>query len=298
MKQSKIKPNNHIFSICAVVLLTALVSCIIVPMVWAFISSFKTELDYSFNAVSFPSQSLGGWQFGNYSIAYQILYVPIDTADGGTRYVFASEMFLNSVIYTVGCTTISLISYILMSYISARFDSRFGRFIYGLVIVVMTLPIVGNLPAEIQMAKRLGVYDNILGIGIMKGGFFGMFFLVFYAAFKSIPRDYSEAASIDGAGQWTILLKIILPMISGAITSVALLTFIGYWNEYYTPMVYLPSRPTIAYGLYLFEWSYTKYNTTPIRLAASYIVALPLLIMAIIFRDKLMGELAIGGLKG
>lgn len=296
--ENRIKNVNYLFAISALLLMIIFALAIIVPMLWSFLSSFKSELDYSFYPLKLPQAELGGWQPDNYIIAYKIMYVAIDTAEGGSRYVYATEMLINSVIYAVGCTLISLFSHIIMAYICSRFKSVFGKIVYGIVVVVLTLPIIGNLPAELQMSKTLGVYDNPIGIWVMKGGFFSLYFLVFYAALKAVPRDYSEAAEIDGAGPVSIMVKIILPMIAGAITTVALLVFIGYWNEYYTPMIYLPSHPTIAYGLYQLEWNYIKYNTTPVRLAASFLIALPLLTLAIIFRKKLVGTISIGGIKG
>ena len=297
-RKNKIKSINYPFAICALILMVVFALTIIVPMVWAFFSSFKSELDYSFYPLKFPLSEYGGWRFDNFSIAYKIMYIAVDTVEGGTRYVYATEMFMNSLIYSAGCTFVCLFSHIMMAYICARFKSGFGKMIYGIVVVVLTLPIIGNLPAELQMSKTLGIYDSLIGIWVMKGGFFSLYFLVFYAALKAIPRDYSEAAEIDGAGPVAIMIRIILPMIKGAITTVALLVFIGYWNEYYTPMVYLPTHPTIAYGLYRLEWNYIKWNTTPRRLAASFIVALPLLALAVVFRKKLVGTISIGGIKG
>ena len=167
-----------------------------------------------------------------------------------------------------------------------------------MVIVVMTLPILGNLASEIQVAKMIGVYDNMFGICIMKAGFCSFNFLVFYAAFKGVDEAYREAATIDGAGPWTILFKIVLPFVLPTVFAVGMLQFIGYWNEYYTPMIYLPSHPTIGYGLFRFESNSIKYNTIPIRLAASFIVAAPLTVLAIVFRKKIIGSMTMGGLIG
>ena len=125
-----------------------------------------------------------------------------------------------------------------------------------------------------------------------------MNFLILFAVFSGIPEAYREAAYIDGAGHWTILIRIILPMASPTILALGFLSFVGYWNEYGTVMIYLRSHPTIGYGLYMFERNYIKYNTIPIRLSASFIVAAPLLLLASIFRKKIVGSMKMGGLKG
>jgi ABC-type glycerol-3-phosphate transport system permease component len=167
------------------------------------------------------------------------------------------------------------------------------------VIITMILPIIGNLPSEIQVAKFLGFYDNVFGLAIMKGHFLGMNFLIYYAAFKGIPKDYAEAAEMDGASQWKVMTAIILPMVKSTISAIALLSFITYWNDYTTPMIYLPSRPTIAYGLYYFNQTTTnEANFVTVRIAASMLVSIPIFIVFLLFKDKLMGNFSVGGIKG
>ena len=219
----------------------------------------------------------------------KIFYVAIELPNGGTRYVEFLELFFNSIVFSTMCMFVSLFSHVIMAYCCCKFKCGYTKFIYKMVIVILTLPIVGNLASEIQVAKAVGVYDNLFGICIMKGGFFSMNFLIFYAVFSGIPDAYREAAQLDGAGHWTILLKIIVPMASATIFAIGFLSLISYWNEYQTAMIYLPSHPTIGYGLFVFERNSIKYNTIPVRLAASFMVASPLLIGAIVFRKKIIG---------
>ena len=78
-----------------------------------------------------------------------------------------------------------------------------------------------------------------------------------------------------------------------------LLSFIGYWNDYYIPMIYLPSKPTIAYALYCFQTtSVTSVSNVPAKMAGSLIVFIPVFILFLIFKKKLIGNLTVGGLKG
>ena len=298
MKKNGTNKNSLVFTTVALVVLGIFALVIIGPIVWGIINSFKTEMNYAYYPVGFPSERMGGWQFNNYYIAYKILLVQIETADGNSRNVYALELIMNALIYASMATLVSVFSYAITSYCACKYSCSYTKFLYSLVIVVITLPIVGNLASEIQVAKAVGVYDSLLGISIMKGGFFGMYFLIFYASFKGVPDAYSEAAEIDGAGHWTIFFRIVLPMVLPTVCAVAFLSFIGYWNEYYTPMIYLPSHPTIAYGLFLFDGNPIKYNTIPVRLSASFLIAIPALILCVAFRKKLIGTMTMGGLKG
>lgn len=293
----KLNGNPIVFTVLSVTILTLYSLAVLLPLVWAFYSSFKSELDFGFNPIGLPSGKFGGWQFENYITVFKVLYIAVDTPDGGTRYVMFAEMFANTVIFSVGCTLVSMFSHVIVSYIVSRYDFGFGRFIYRMVIVVMALPIVGSLPSELQMAQMLGVYDNKIAIWVMKGGFATMYFLILYATFKGIPKEFSEAAQIDGAGHTVTCVKIILPMAKNTIIAIALLFFIQYWNDYYTPMMFLPSSPTISYGLYWMQFSYRPDITIPILFVGSIVVCLPVFIVYMIFRNKITGAVMIGGIK-
>jgi ABC-type glycerol-3-phosphate transport system permease component len=166
-------------------------------------------------------------------------------------------------------------------------------------LLALALPIVGSLPSEIAVSQQLGLYDTFLGLWIMRGNFLNTYFLIFFAQFKMIPRDYTEAAKIDGAHPFTIMTKIIFPLAGGTIATVLVLAFIGYWNDFQIPMVYLPSHPVAAYGMYYFQTSRgSALDYVPIQMAGVLIMALPIVIFYGIFNKKLNVNLSVGGIKG
>lgn len=297
-KTAKVKRNNLCFVIISTALLTIYSILILYPMIWAFFSSFKSRLDFLYNPEGFPKDLYGGWQFVNYSTAFRVLFVSVSTSAGGTRPVYYPEMLLNAVIYTVGCTFVSLFSHTVTSYIASRYKTVVSKILYGMVIVVMALPIVGSMPSEVQMTRALGLYDNLIGVCILKGGFATMNFLILYASFKAIPSDYSEAASLDGAGHFRILGSIMLPMVKNSLIAIALLSAINYWNDYTTVGVFLPTHPTVTFGLYRFQYSFQPESIIPVIIAASLISCLPVLALFLVFRNKILGAVMMGGLKG
>ena len=103
---------------------------------------------------------------------------------------------------------------------------------------------------------------------------------------------------MDGAGNFTIFFKIVFPLILGTFITVILIKFIDFWNDYTTPLWYMTSFPTISLGLFNLV-SGTKNGTasTQGELAASMIVFIPNFTIFIIFRDKLIGNISMGGLK-
>lgn len=209
------------------------------------------------------------------------------------------QMFGNSILYSLGCSFCNTFVMCLTAYGCARFPYKFSKIIHTTVIIVMIVPIVGNAPAELEMAIRFGLYNQIWGMWIMRANFLGMYFLVFYDIFKSLPTAYTEAAKIDGAGNWAILFRVIFPLIANTFLTVLLITFITSWNDYQIPFLYLPSYPTVAYGLFTVVNSKIKgMETTPMRLAAAIIMLIPILIVFLCTQKRLLGNLTVGGVKG
>lgn len=289
----KTKKINYFLTIGFVLLLLYTISFLL-PFLWSMITSFKDEIDFMTNKFGLPTQ----FRFNNYGIALRNMAVPI--MDGNVqRNVYFAELFINSISYAFLSTITHTLTPLITAYAVARFDFKLGKVIYAIVIVTMILPIIGNLASEIQVAKALGFFDNLFGLAIMKGHFLGINFLIFYASFISIPKDYSEAAQIDGASQWEIFTKIFIPLVKSSIGAVALLSFIIYWNDYTTPMIYLPSRPTISYALYRLNTSTTNESSfVTIRMAGSMIVSLPILVVFLFSKNKLMTNVNVGGIKG
>lgn len=267
--------------------------CLFLPLLWAMITAFKTQSEFRLNIVGLPKN----WTW-NFSTILEEFYIKVSTT-AGSRNVYVGELLVNSMLYSVGCSFFGTLVPCVTSYLCARYQYKFSKVIYSVVIVVMALPIVGNLPAEISMANSLGIFDQIWGLWLMKAHFLGMYFLVFYNLFRSLPGAYTEAAVIDGAGNWTVMLKVIMPLAKNTFFTVMLINFIMYWNDYQTPLIYLPSHPTIALGMY--RMSYIAINelaTIPMRMTAAVFMLVPTLALFACFHKRLLGNLTMGGIKG
>lgn len=284
-----------VFSIIGFTLLIIYTISFITPMLWVLNSSFKQEIDF----MTGPFSIVNGQTFftDNYLFAFDLMKVPV-VIDGNSYYIGFEEMMFNSVVYSVLCTITHTIVPCVTAYCVAKYNFKFSKIVYAIVVVTLILPTIGNLASSIQVSKWFHTYDSFLGLAVMKGYFIGTNFLIFYACFKGISNEYIEAAEMDGASQWQIMTKVVFPLAGPTISAVGLITFIAYWNDYTTPMIYLPSHPTIAYGLYYLCNSSTQGVTTVVRLAACMIVSIPILLVFILFRNKLMGNMTVGGLKG
>ena len=270
---------------------------LLLPILWGLSTSLKTDLDFYLNPFWLPDGWFWNWQWSNYSYAFMNFVVKVE-AGAGFRIIYMEEMFLYTILYALGCAFFQSFVCCVVAYMVVKFDYFFSKVIYTVVIVAMILPIVCSLPSEIQMSRALGFFDTIWGMWIMKSHFLGMYFLVFHAMFRGIPKEFADAARVDGAGNFQVLFSIMMPLVRNTLFTVILLNFIGYWNDYQVPLIYLPSYPTIAYGLYLFNFStINSLSTIPMKITGCMIMMLPILIVFLIFRNRLIGNISIGGLK-
>ncbi len=262
--------------------------------IWGFLTAMRENLGF----ISDPFGFEGGLHIDNFEKAFFLFQTTVKGVDGGYRTVYIEEMFLNSLIYSLGCSLVNTFVTCVVAYVASKFDFKICGIISTMVIVLLALPIVGNLPAEISMAKTLNIYGTMGGMFIMRAAFIGPYFLIFAAVFKGVPKDFTEAGYIDGANEFTIFFNLMMPMVKDTFMTIMLLSFIGYWNDYSVPLIYLPDNPPLALGLYRFNASTdNEISTVPMKMAGCFIVSVPILIIFIAFQNKLMGNISMGGLK-
>ncbi len=291
--KNKLESKFNLFTVITFIILVLYVCILTGLLVWALQTSFKTVSDYRLNKIGLPKK----WVW-NYETVYKQFYVFIETSSGRER-VYMDKMFLNAFLYSLGCAFTNTLIPCFTAYLCARFKYKFSKIVHSTVIITMIIPIVGSLPSEIQMAKNLMLYDKLWGLWVMKANFLGMYFLLFYNNFKALPMAYTEAAKIDGAGNTTIFVKIIFPLIRNTFITIMLIKFIEFWNDYQVPLVYMPSYPTIALGMYnMAKTTINNLSRVPMRMTGSVIMLTPILVLFLALHKRLLGNVTMGGIKG
>ncbi len=297
LKKSKIQPRKNKFSPLFAIMLVVLVAYVLVLvglLFWAVITSLKDENAYLTSSYDFPKT----FMFHELAVL-RFTYPASDPLTGNSWPVGIPEMLMWSVLYSVGCAAVKTFITCVVAYCCAKFKYKFSKVAYAVVLITMIIPVVGSLPAEIATAKFFGFYDEIWGLWLMQANFLGMYFLVFYEAFASQPKAYAEAAEIDGANNYQVLFKVGLPLVKSIFWTIFIINFIGYWNDAQTPLIYLPTKYTVAYGILRIVTDNTAYyNQTPVRLTASVMLMIPILVFFCCFHKRLLGDLTVGGLKG
>lgn len=292
VKKKRIREAKALFIVIGVIFLIHGIS-LLLPFFWMMMTSFKGRLDYADSFLGLPEI----WRFENYTSIFEILKVEV--IKNGQFYEYnVFNMLGNSLMLATFKSFFGLLSVVLCAYCVAKYDFKLRKLLFNINIFVMVIPIVGSLATTLTVYRQLGIYNNFLMYIIFPGGPFGFNFLLLYGAFKAIPNSYSEAVFIDGGGHLTVFLRVIIPIMLPTLSALYILSFIGLWNDYSASLIYLPSVPTLAYGLYLFQYDSAKYGASlPEVLAGFAICSIPSVVLFCSFQKVITKSLTVGGLK-
>lgn len=274
---------------------------LLAPILWLLLTSLKSYQEYTIlnNIIGFPKESTFADIVANFKMAWTEGYSTA-LVDGQTMYFPILTQFMNSLLYAVGSSLTATMVPCLTAYVTARYPYKFSTVIHTIALIVLTIPIIGSEPSSLEMTRNLGMYDHFWGMYIMKGNFVaGSYYLIFHAQFRTISYNYTEAARIDGASHFTIMTRVILPLVKGVVSTVFLLIFVVNWNDYQGPLLYLPSHPVLALGMFQFS---TRPGVTaasvPLKIAYMVLTSMPIIIFFIATHKRLMeGNLGMGGIK-
>ena len=289
--KSKLKIDWYYVFTLSIIMLWMISMCSLI--VWGFVASFRTPGDFNNDPLLLPKR----FTFENYIKVFAEMNFEIGTG-ASKRPVYIEEMFLNSVIYAGGSALLNVFVPMVTGYAIGRYRFRFGEVIYTVVLICMALPIVGSLPSQIEMFKTFGMYNTRLGLPISQANFLSIYTLLFCAFFKGVAREYYEAAQIDGASEWYIMTKVLVPLCRNLFFTLVLIKFVQYWNDYSTPLVFQQDYPTIAYGIFQFSFSTdTDLAWDTVKMAGTMVMLVPTLTIFIIFHNKFLTGVSMGGIK-
>ena len=256
------------------------------PICWSFINSMKTGSEYFDDSMSLPTV----WRFEN--------YIKVFTEFKYRKFMYM-DMLFNSVWMLVVRVFVNVTSSALLAYALAKYRFPGKNLIYTVVIIANTIPIIGTGSAAFRLMKALDMINNPSTIWLAWAGGFDFAFIILFGNFNGISAAYSEAARIDGANEFFILFKVILPQAAPCIIAIAIQQAIGVWNDYETVMIYMRNYPNLAYGLYLFNTNsnYVE-DSRPIYFCAAIISCIPVIFLYAISQNLILTNVTAGGLKG
>ena len=256
---------------------------ILFPLAWMISTSLKTKAEVArFPPVWIPA--IPQWE--NYPTALT----------GGNRF---DVYFKNTMIYAFGAMIGELISCALVAYGFARLRAPGKNALFMLVLATMMLPGTVTLIPQYILFARFGWIDSFLPLVVPR--FFGSAYLIFLLRqfYKSLPKDYEEAALIDGANYLGIWWRIILPLSLPALGALMIMSFLFHYQDYFGPLIYINSQNNYPMSLGLQQFRAPFGGTSfHLLMAASVVTIIPPVILFFVAQRYFIQGIVVSGVKG
>ncbi len=292
-KKRQINSTNLLYKAFVYVALITLALVILVPVVWVFLASVKTNAEFYGNPWTLPL----GFHVKNFVDAFQKAKM--------------GEYLVNSVIVTATAIAILLVVALPAAYVLARYDFK-GRkmlnsfMMAGLFINVnyIVVPIFLMLLDADKFLMKTFQFQFLLNNKLILALVYAATALPFTiyllkSFFATLPKDFEEAARIDGCSYFKTLIRIMIPMAKPSVITVILFNFLSFWNEYIIALTLMPNGewtlPVGLQNLMAVQKTATNYGQ---MYAGLVIVMLPTLILYILVQRKLTQGMTMGGIKG
>ncbi len=205
--------------------------------------------------------------------------------------------FLNSVVVASARMVISIVISVMAGYAFAKFDFRLKGFLFVFVLATLTLPIYVLIVPLYQLMITFGWTNSYIGLILpLTAQAIGVFLARQYLL--SIPDELLDAARIDGAREWGVFWRIVLPLTTPIVAVLAILTFVGAWNDYTWPLIVLTDSSlfTVSLGLPTLVGPYEQqYGAI---MAGSFLGTLPIIIIFIFVQRRFVEAMTAGAVKG
>lgn len=206
--------------------------------------------------------------------------------------------YINTIIIVSGILVVQLVTITLAAYTFARLDFPFKTVLFYLFLLqLMIVPPILIVP-NLKTMVTLGLYDTL--IGVMAPYFasaFGTFLL--RQTFKSIPRDFEDAALIDGCSWFQVLRYVLIPLAKPALIAFSIVSVVAHWNEYLWPLMVTdsPGKRTLTIGLASFTRGAEGASEWGLIAAGTMFVMLPLMIVFFAFQRQFVNSFMFSGIK-
>lgn len=250
----------------------------LVPFVWMLLLSFKLQAEIAQANTILPDV----WTIRNYFRVFDT--VPI------------LHWFRNSVLVTVSATAIILFTSTLVGFVFAKYKFPGKNLVFWFILATMMVPPQTTMIPSFLLINGLGLYDKLPSLVVpgMVGGF-GIFLCRQFI--EDIPDSLCEAAVIDGAKDFYIYTRIIIPLIRPAIGALTIFTFLQYWNDYMLPLLYLNNPRNMTLSLAISFFSTQRTADIGAIMAAATLVMFPVTVVFLAFQKQFIKGIAIAGMK-
>jgi len=253
-----------------------------VPLLWAVLSSLKTDREIFDSPWSVPATP----RFDNWSRAWGEASI--------------GRYFLNSAIVVGGALLLTMLLGALIAYALARYDFPGNRILYYTFVSGLLFPVFLALVPLFFVVQQLGLFGTYQGLILVYAAYavpFTVFFL--HAFFRTLPTEVAEAAFLDGCSHGAVFFRVMLPMARPGLVAVGIFNFLGLWNQYLLPLVLNPDpdRYVLAQGLAALSVSQGYRSDWSGLFAGLTIAMLPVLIAYVAFQRHIRAGMTAGAVK-
>lgn len=292
------RPHASPYRWLAWLLLASIVALCIFPFYWMIRTAFSTTRSLP----SAPESLLPvDFTWGAFQRVLGLSTPAQAVAEGGSG---ASVNFwhylVNSIVYSTTVTVGQVFFCAMAAYAFARLQWRGRNLIFSFFLAALLVPPIFTSLPNFLLIKNLHLLNTMLGM-VLPALFMSPFAIFFLRQFfLGINREVEESAALDGAGPWRIFFRIILPMSSAPITTLAILTFISTWNDYFWPLLVGNSDKTrvltVALGVFKSQTPAGSPDWAGL-MAATLITAMPVLILFFAFARRIIDSIGYSGAK-
>lgn len=286
LKKSYIKVGNYFKhnwgQILIVIAIIVLALTVLLPLVVLIMRSLKYSMDDITDPYGIPTRVT----FDHYSYMWNYL----------------SDAYFNSLVTTIGVTLGTVVLASILAFAFIRFKWPLKNIFFYAVIVLMMIPGILTLISRYQLATDIGLLGSLWGI-ILPGiaGYIPMGFMLLYTFFTGIPKELFEAADVDGASDMKAFLNITVPLSKPILSTIAIQTFVGEWNDYLWASLIIGSNDdiyTLPVYLKRISDSYATQNLAMSAPFAGYVLsAIPLVLIFIVASKQFIEGLTSGAFK-
>jgi putative chitobiose transport system permease protein len=204
---------------------------------------------------------------------------------------------INSVVITVVGTGLQMLINAMAGYALARFSLPGERIILFVLLVMYMLPTTTNFLVNFLTIRELRLNNNLIAVFLpMLATIFGIFLM--RQAFLGIPQDLEDAARIDGAGEWTLFVRVMLPLVGPPLATMGIFSFVGFWNEFFWPLVVLTNEKLYPLALGVRYLNSAFVANTRWVVAGAVITMIPTLVVFVFAQRYFIRGATAGAIKG
>ena len=206
--------------------------------------------------------------------------------------------YLNTALVCLGILAVQSVTVTLAGYAFARLRFRGSGVLFALFLLQLLLVPALLIVPNLQVLVSLGLYDTLAGVAApYLASAFGVFLM--RQTFRQLPRDYEEAAALDGATRLQVIWHVLLPMARPGLAAFAIVSLTAHWNEYVWPLMATTSPHTqvLTVGLASFAGSSESGGQWGVIAAGTALVAAPLLLLFLVFQRRIVGSFVFSGIK-